>query len=709
MSIITNFKDPSGNDLGSIFLPGSGLGYDTGYRDINGIDFSQLFMPLGSYIPYPYPTNYKISNGKDLNTIFASVNQASLPFLLLSTLYSYIYDYSNSMYYITSDTSGSIKFISDISGYIHVVLVGGGGAGGGASGSSNAGTGGAGGGAIDVYTTMGTGISKNTQYNFTIGAGGTGVQNNNGTSGSNSTFGTTTQNYVTSNGGTGGYIKSSTSFGPSGATSTINYPLFLNSFSVGGSSGGFGGQTTPTKNYTGGFGGSSDLSTYYYTNASGSASSNNTIQYSGISNTFLIYNLMLLSGGGGGGTDGGGSDGFSAWGGWGVPDFGGNIYGYTTNTVYPISATSGQTVGYGQNNNPPTTQSGFPNTSQSLPGVAPGGGGAGVGTILQTGGNGANGVIKFYFNYTSITTNNYFTLSGNAKYYLMNNGTSNYFIINCWAGNSTINFTSQVSNCTAIVVGGGGGGGSGAYFILSNVSYYFSGAGGGGGGAGVYNNLTLNGTYNINVGTGGVGGIYTDPYTNPNGPNGKIGNPTTIKNSSNTTTYAQATGGTGGKYSSSQSATGGTQGTCSGTWTLSTSSSGAGGNGGQGSENEPDPNPLTSGNQAMYGLSSALINYNLPDGTMCYFSGGGGAGSCKYSGATVSANYYGGGAGHGYGGFVGASWNLGSASINGQNATIFGAGGGGGSSNTFNGSTTPQGYPTGGNGANGLVLFIIPI
>lgn len=47
MSITINFKDLSGNDLGSIFMGLSGLGYDTVYKDINDIDFSQLFMPLG--------------------------------------------------------------------------------------------------------------------------------------------------------------------------------------------------------------------------------------------------------------------------------------------------------------------------------------------------------------------------------------------------------------------------------------------------------------------------------------------------------------------------------------------------------------------------------------------------------------------------------------------------------------------------------------
>jgi hypothetical protein len=693
MTIITNFKDPSGNDLGSIFMPlaGSTTLSNTGYSDTSGNDFSQLFMPLGTYIPLSYLTNYRISNGNDLKAIFANINQPlplPLPLNIVSNSYSYIYDYSNSMYYITSDTSGTIEFTSDISGNIHFILVGGGGSGGGAVGSQqSSGTGGSGGGSIDAYTNMGGGIIKNKIYNYSIGLGGQGVSGNSGNNGNASYFKSDTTTLIQSNGGLKGIVSTSTTDGPIGSTSTIVSSSYTNSFTGSTGNGGNGGKTTPSANFTGGFGGSSNLSSNYYTNYA--STSFNTINYYKLSNTFLIYNIMLFSGGGGGGTEGGSSDGYSAWGGYGLADFGGNIYGYTTNTTYPIIASV--SAGYGQNNNPPTSAN-FPCTSSSLPGIAPGAGGAGVGAIIAKGGNGANGILKIYFNYSSPFSNYYYTLSGNAKYYLMNNGTVNYFIINCWAGTSTINFTTSVSNCIAVVVGGGGGGGSGKY-ISPN---FFSGAGGGGGGAGIYTNITLNGTYNITVGTGGAGGTNA-------GTSGTTGTNTRITNSSGTIIYSQATAGAGGIYSTSKNALGGPEGTCSGTWTLSTSGNGSGGNGGQGSENGPDPTPLTSANQAKYGSSSSLISYTLPDGTLCYFSGGGGAGSCNYSNGTVNINYTGGGAGHGYGGFVGASYNSLIASTNGQDAKIFGAGGGGGSSNT------PSIATTGGRGANGLVLLIVPI
>lgn len=696
MSIITYFKDISGNDLGSIFMAGFGLNYDTNYKDSSGIDFRYLFMPLGSYSSITYNTYYKDISGNDLKNVFASIIQP-LPFIISSTSYSYIYDYSNSMYYVTSNVSGTIEFITDISNDIHFILVGGGGAGGGSASQNYSGNGGGGGGAMDVYSSMESGISKNTIYSFYVGSGGIGIPGGSaviGNSGTNTYVNSPSIMYILqSTGGGGGYsynIYNPTQNLGLGGNSSITTDWNF-SFTNITNNGGNGGITTPIVNYTGGFGNSSNLSSNYYNNSS--SSSLNTIKYNQINNTFLIYNLMLFSGGGGGATEGTSSNGYSAWGGYGLPDFGGNIYGYTTNTIYPISST---TVGYGQNNDP-SENIGFPNTSQSLYGIAPGGGGAGVGTGIELykGGNGANGIIKFYFNYHQPILNNYFTLSGNAKYFLMNNGISNFFIINCWNGSSNINFTSYVSNCYAIVVGGGGGGGSGAY-LSSILPNYFSGAGGGGAGSGVYTNITLNGIYDVFVGSGGNGGSIS-------GSNGNSGgNTTVIKNS---ITYAIATGGGGGLFSTSQNATGGIQGNCSGNWTLSTINFGVGGNGGQGSEYGQDPSQLTSENQAMYGLSSSLINYTLPDGTICYFSGGGGGGSCKYSSdIIVAANYNGGGAGHGYGGFVGSSWNSEISSINGQNAKIFGAGGGGGSSNT-----SINTYTTGGNGADGLVLFIIPI
>lgn len=108
---------------------------------MSGTDFSQLFMSLGSYLPLPYPTNYKISNGKDLNAIFASANQQA-PFVINSSSASASYIYINGYYLITiintNSTSisdiiqyGNITFNSNINN-CYVICVAGGGGGGGA-------------------------------------------------------------------------------------------------------------------------------------------------------------------------------------------------------------------------------------------------------------------------------------------------------------------------------------------------------------------------------------------------------------------------------------------------------------------------------------------------------------------------------------------------------------------------------------------------
>ena len=111
MSIITNYKDSSGND------------------------FSQLFMPLGSYFPISYLINYKISNGNDLNSIFASANQQ--PFVINSSTSSISSTYNDNYYLITitntnlpsaSDNTqyGNITFKTNLNN-CYVICVGGGG------------------------------------------------------------------------------------------------------------------------------------------------------------------------------------------------------------------------------------------------------------------------------------------------------------------------------------------------------------------------------------------------------------------------------------------------------------------------------------------------------------------------------------------------------------------------------------------------------
>jgi hypothetical protein len=185
-------------------------------------------------------------------------------------------------------------------------------------------------------------------------------------------------------------------------------------------------------------------------------------------------------------------------------------------------------------------------------------------------------------------------------------------------------------------------------------------------------------------------------------------NITSVANSSTTVgnPLVTAFGGNGGIYSTIKSSTGGAGGYCSNSpWSFNNGSgiNSNGGAGGQGSQN--GSSTTNSSNQALYGLSSDLIKYTLPDKTICYFSGGGGGGSSIYNGTLAPTNYAGGAAGHGYGGLVGANYNNNNTiNVNGQNAVIFGSGGGGGSSNIASNN-----YTTGGKGGNGLVLFIIPM
>ncbi len=668
-SVTTKFK-AGGYDLGQIFVSiplGSGSTPDTGFKtNISGTkyDLAKVFQATGSTAAIPFDTNAS---------------------------YSYIYDYSNYKYYLTITSDGTFQYTADIAGNIDLIIVGGGGGGAGTNGVANtAGGGGGGGGAIDVYGTMtndtSTGFAKNTAYTITIGSGGTGGGTS-GSAGSTSKFTLTSTltDLVTSTGGSGGVR----SFGQSGEAaqggSYISVLYLTDAYTTLSGAGGNGGETTVAANYTGTNGYSSRLSVNYYGGGTGT-------YYTSIANTFLIYNLMLFSGGGGGATDGASSNGFASWSGNGLIEFGGGLYGYATNTTQPISSS---TVFYSENNNPPTSAN-FPTLTSAINGYAPGAGGGGVGYQLNSssvtsGGNGANGVVKTYFSYIppslTISPSGYFSITGNAKYYLMNDGTDNYIIINCYSGLSTITFYGSTT-CNVIAVGGGGGGAGGS----GTTSPLTSGAGGGGGGAATYSDTFISGTYNITVGAGGSGGGGAS--------NGSAGGTTSVV--SGATTLISCTGGGGGVYSSSQAATGGTAG--SATSSLTYIAGGSGGAGGQGSENGSDPSPLTSANQASYGITSDLVSTTLPDNTRMFLAGGGAGGACNYEGVPPY-NYYGGSAGHGYGGWVGASFigNNGLneyGDVNGQNAVCYGAGGGGGSSN---------GTTSGGNGAPGIVLFYFQI
>jgi hypothetical protein len=695
----TKYQDSSGTDLGMIFLPikyGSSIETFTSYK-VNNNDLSQIFASLGSFSQNSQLVGYNV-NGTDLSQIFASINQEPsllTPFIITSSSYSYIYDYSTQTYFVQSIAigSGTIQFTENIIGQIHVIIIGGGGGGGGGRRTTKiyAGSGGGGGGTLDMYSTMGTGFTINTLYSFVVGSngtGGTGGKNFYGTSGTASSFSIGSNIIATSSGGSpgGSFSQYSPTNGGNAGISTIQPTYqtnFINTFlTTSQNNPGKGGCTTPSTNYVGGCGYGSDLSANYYISTSPSR------LYSTIKNSFLIYRNLLYGGGGGGSTEGGSSIGYSAIGGNGLVEFGGNLYGYTTNSAILPYLTNGQ------NNNPGTSYN-FPNTTASQPGTAFGSGGAGSGSYFQTGGSGSQGIVGFYFNYPfGPKPNNYFKITENSSYCFMSNGSSNYFIINCSVGTSTIEFVQSV-NATIIVVGGGGSGSSSANLETG----LYCGAGSGGGGCGIYNQV-LNSTYNVNVGLGGYG---SNTSLN-NSYNGMNGGTTTITDVSSNI-LAQATGGQGGKFSTTTIPTGGLGGTCTNSpWILSNSlTTGYGGDGGQGGITTIGYSSNSS-TQSIFGSSSELIQYILPDGTKMFFGGGSSAGSNIYSG--VPANYNGGGAGHGYGGYVGANINSNLiGNPNGQDAKFFGSAGGSSSSNI----TTVGTYGIGGNGMNGIVLIIFQV
>lgn len=117
----------------------------------------------------------------------------------------------------------------------------------------------------------------------------------------------------------------------------------------------------------------------------------------------------------------------------------------------------------------------------------------------------------------------FISLPNNTYYYIFTTGTN------------SITFTSNIT-CQVLIVGGGGGAGGG-----------FLGAGGAGGNV-YYNNaytFTI-GTYNINIGSGGAGGIGYATTRGSLAGMGNSGSSSNIVSSSTGTTILNANGGGGG-------------------------------------------------------------------------------------------------------------------------------------------------------------------
>jgi len=250
-------------------------------------------------------------------------------------------------------------------------------------------------------------------------------------------------------------------------------------------------------------------------------------------------------------------------------------------------------------------------------------------------------------------------------------------------------YTAQAAGiiCDILVVGGGGSGGNDR------------GGGGGGGGVIYQQNITLNGSYTIRVGKGGLG--PTSGTGGGTGTRGINGINTSISGT-NITTITTIGGGGGGSCNSGSirdglsggSGGGGSQ--YNGYGSGGTGTAGQGRNGGTGFE----PGAGGGGGGAVnVGVNATSTNAGnggvglsntITGSTVIYGSGGGGGGTSPLNfGGTIKLPGTGGSSGAGNGGGVNA---------NGTNATVYGGGGGGGG--VANGATTK-----GGDGASGVVII----
>ena len=334
---------------------------------VGGLDLSSIFQPLSLGTPYGTATGYKIPNGEDLNQIFAvypgsgtkanttgyqigandlcnifAKYNPSPPFTTTGTVQT---EYISNYYIVTFDSSGSITFNSSISNASIICVGGGGGGGAGIStgtspfGVTDSGRGGGGGGNYQI-----------TNVNLTTGT------------------------YITNIGlgGKGGTNWSSDYQGGTGQTSLVKNPSSTTIISCsGGGGGGSGGQTNKNPGIggnvllpvsSGGSGGDGGDE-----GSNGFDSSSNTTPFI-IPSAISSYIKSSYSGGGGGSDEGfnGGGSGFNGTG--GILEGSSNRNG--------ANATTPGSGGGGAGNNSPLYSS-----------------------TNYLGGNGANGIIIFYFQY----------------------------------------------------------------------------------------------------------------------------------------------------------------------------------------------------------------------------------------------------------------------------------------------------------------------
>ena len=573
----------------------------------------------------------------------------------------YIENGTNNVYAVESYTYSGSANTADFtrvftkSTTCDILIVGGGGAGG---GSYVAGGGGAGG---YVYIPN---FSLNGSYSIKVGRGGNsrslGIVGENG---QDSTFG-----IYTAVGGGGGASNpypnttvpaSSGGSGGGGTTLGASSPI-----RPGGSStqiiytspivskGSAGRSSGTVPNRGGGGGGSGILE---------GDTANGT---SGIVND-ITGNNVFYAAGGGGGTDGT----TRALGGSGIGGNGGIV-------------TSGSTSG-----------------TSGTSGTGSGGGGSGG---IGDSGAGGSGIVIIRYLLGTIPSNNLLTnanepiitsptFTETVRSFTHSGGTETQTTHTITIGQNTI--------CDILIVGGGGGGGD---------------PHGGGGGAGqlvFIHQATLNGTYTIKVGKGGIGGVFVSTAATK-GSNSEFGNVIAEGGGANGGTNVENKNGGSGAGGDGYTTNGGTAGagtknnivdTFQGAIVYSKGNDGGaerlsdargGGGGGSGMSGDTGANGGKGGN-GLSGISEISYDFKTNFGTnvgklesdnLIYFAGGGGGGNST----TGVNNGSKGGGGSGGLGDVGPN-NIG---VNATENTGSGGGGGGANSSAY-----------GGNGGSGIVII----
>lgn len=260
-------------------------------------------------------------------------------------------------------------------------------------------------------------------------------------------------------------------------------------------------------------------------------------------------------------------------------------------------------------------------------------------------------------------------------------------------GGTTWTKPANATMVTVVLIGGGGGGGSGAVEASGTVAS--GGAGGGGGGYTIktFPASLLNSTETVAVGGGGTGG--TAVTATGNGNAGGAGMASTFKSSS----FAIASGGSGGGAGTTGAATGGSGGNAGSNGAAGGASSGTGGAGstgagaGLGASGGGGGGGIATTPASVAGGAGGVVTSSSGNvGGTAGTSGGGTGGA----GNTAGANFPIAGTGGGGGGSLAA----GTGGTGGAGGNYGGAGGGGA------GATAGQTSGAGGNGAPGIVVAI---